>query len=138
MAKFPTYEEIVKKVAEKALDEFLYNGKSIREWMQIITSEDAVSRKAVLEYIEGSEAELGHSSENELVCQHIKELPPVTLEHCTDDTTFKECALDKIRAEIGNINLNEVAAKYEDRFYGFQREVIKILDKYKAESEGTE
>lgn len=44
--------------------------------------------------------------------------------------------LDKIRAEIGNINLNEVAAKYEDRFYGFQQEVIKILDKYKAESEG--
>ena len=25
-----------------------------------------------------SDAELGHSSENELVCQHIKELPPVT------------------------------------------------------------
>lgn len=43
--------------------------------------------------------------------------------------------LDKIRAEIGNINLNEVAEKYEDRFYGFQREVIKIIDKYKGESE---
>jgi hypothetical protein len=40
--------------------------------------EDAVSRQAVLEYIEGSEAELGHSSENELVCQDIKKLPPVT------------------------------------------------------------
>ena len=39
--------------------------------------EDAISRRAVLEYIEGSEAELGHSSENELVCQDIKELPPV-------------------------------------------------------------
>ena len=43
--------------------------------------------------------------------------------------------LDKIRADIDNINLNEVAVKYEDRFYGFQREVIKILDKYKEESE---
>lgn len=50
----------------------------------------------------------------------------------------QETILDKIRAEIGNINLNEVAAKYEDRFYGFQQEVIKILDKYKAESEGEE
>ena len=40
--------------------------------------EDAISRQAELEYIEGSEAELGHSSENELVCQDIKELPPVT------------------------------------------------------------
>ena len=45
--------------------------------------------------------------------------------------------LDKIRAEIEKINLNKVAAKYEDRFYGFQREVIKILDKYRAESEKT-
>lgn len=41
------------------------------------TCNDAISRQAVLEYIEGSEAELGHSSENELVCQDIKELPPV-------------------------------------------------------------
>ena len=40
--------------------------------------EDCVSRKAVLEYIEGSDAELGHSSENEIVCQDIKELPSVT------------------------------------------------------------
>lgn len=39
--------------------------------------EDCISRQAVLEYIEGSEAELGHSSENELVCQDIKEFPPV-------------------------------------------------------------
>lgn len=38
---------------------------------------DAISRQAVIEYIEGSEAELGHSSENELVCQYFKELPPV-------------------------------------------------------------
>ena len=44
--------------------------------------EDAVSRKAVLEYIERSDAELGHSSENELVCQDIKEFPSVTPTRC--------------------------------------------------------
>lgn len=38
---------------------------------------DTISRRAVLEYIEASEAELGHSTENELACQHIKEFPPV-------------------------------------------------------------
>lgn len=38
---------------------------------------DAISRQAVLEYLEGSEADLWHSSENELVCQYIKELSPV-------------------------------------------------------------
>ena len=47
----------------------------------------------------------------------------------------REPVIDKIRAEIGNINLNEVVTKYEDRFYGFQQEVIKILDKYKGENE---
>lgn len=77
MAKFPIYEELVKNIAEEALNEFLYDGKSIREWMRIIASEDCISRQAVLEYIEGSEADLGHSSENELVCQYFKELPPV-------------------------------------------------------------
>ena len=44
--------------------------------LQAHTDGDLISRQAVLEYIEGSEAELGHSSENELVCQDIKELPP--------------------------------------------------------------
>ena len=44
--------------------------------------EDAVSRKAVLEYIERSDAELGHSSENKLVCQDIKEFPSVTPTRC--------------------------------------------------------
>ena len=53
MAEFPTYEEMGKEVAEKALDEFLYDGKSIREWMQIIASEDAISRQAVLKIIDG-------------------------------------------------------------------------------------
>ena len=51
-AKFPTYEEMGKKVAEKALDEFLYDGKSIREWMQIIASEDCISRQATVEFLE--------------------------------------------------------------------------------------
>lgn len=39
--------------------------------------EDAVSRKAVLDYIKGSEAELGHSTENNLVCEDIMALPSV-------------------------------------------------------------
>ena len=76
--------------------------------------------------------------------QVIRELPTVTPQEpfinkpcvfkkqCEHD---KNVILDKIRAEIANINLNKVATKYEDRFYGFQQEVIKILDKCKAESE---
>ena len=58
-------------------------------------------------------------------------MPSVTPQSKTD-------MLNKIRAEIDRINLNEVAMKYKDRFYGFQREVIKILDKYNTESEDAE
>lgn len=46
--KFPTYEEMAKNVAEKALDDFSYEGKTIREWIQIIGEQDAISREAVL------------------------------------------------------------------------------------------
>lgn len=34
--KFPTNEEMAKDVAEKAMDDFLFNGKSIREWAELI------------------------------------------------------------------------------------------------------
>lgn len=71
MAKFPTYEEMGKKVAEKALDEFLYNGKSIREWMLLITSEDAISRQAVLKLVNSDWKYEGLESD-------IENLPPVT------------------------------------------------------------
>ena len=52
--------------------------KKLAEYLEQEPCEDCISREAVLDYIEGSEAELGHSSENELVCQDIKEFPPVT------------------------------------------------------------
>jgi len=54
MTKFPTYEQIAKDVAEKALDEILYDGKSIREWMKIIINQepcDDMERKIEKEYL---------------------------------------------------------------------------------------
>ena len=47
-----------------------------------------------------------------------------------------DCILNKINAEIDNIDLNEVARKYEDSFYGFQQEVIKIINNYKGIKRG--
>lgn len=64
---------LVKKAVNSA-----YKYKETRMPKVYTSADDCISRKAVLEYIEGSEAELGHSSENELVCQDIKEFPPVT------------------------------------------------------------
>jgi hypothetical protein len=36
MAKFPTYKEMAKEVAEKALDEYIYKDKTLREWINIL------------------------------------------------------------------------------------------------------
>lgn len=38
MAKFPTYEEFGRQCAEYALDEYRYIGRTIREWISLITS----------------------------------------------------------------------------------------------------
>lgn len=40
MAKFPTIEEMAQNVAEKALDEVKYEGKTLREWVKIILATD--------------------------------------------------------------------------------------------------
>ena len=47
------------------------------------TSDDCVSRQAVIEYIEACGAELGHDLENESVREDILNMPPVTSIHGT-------------------------------------------------------
>lgn len=53
--EFPTIDKFVKDVAEKALDEFIYEGKTIREWVEIIIKQqpcdDAIGREKVFEQI---------------------------------------------------------------------------------------
>ena len=36
--KFPTMDEFAQNVAEKALDEYEYKGKTLREWVEIIAA----------------------------------------------------------------------------------------------------
>lgn len=36
MAEFPTYEEMGKRVAEEALDRYIYKGKTLREWIDVL------------------------------------------------------------------------------------------------------
>ena len=40
MAKFPERDEFIKQVVECALDDFEYCGRTIREWVALITSTD--------------------------------------------------------------------------------------------------
>ena len=41
MAKFPTMDELAKKVAEKAIDDVEYKGKTIREWIDMFATIEA-------------------------------------------------------------------------------------------------
>ena len=74
-------EEIEEHLAnyQKRAEDYRQLAKWLRDYKRLKEQEpceDAISRRAVLEYIKGSEADLWHDSENELVRQDIKELPP--------------------------------------------------------------
>ena len=51
--EFPTIDKFAKDVAEKVLDEFIYEGKTIREWVELLAKqqpcEDCISRQALIE-----------------------------------------------------------------------------------------
>lgn len=94
MAKFPTYEEMGKKVAEKALDEFLYDGRSIREWMHIIASEDAISRQAVLNILKDKWNMFSDANDAmQESIDTIEALQPVKLQEPCEDAIDRKEAL---------------------------------------------
>ena len=122
-----TNEEAIKRLKKL---KSIHNGSYAEEIDMAIKaleqepSEDCVSREAVLEYIEGSEAELGHSSENELVCQDIKELPSVTpqpkighwrikdgKEQGYDIAGIKTWYIQIVRSELGHSSENELVCQ---------------------------
>lgn len=47
--KFPTIEEMAKDVAEKALDEYVHEGKTLRQWVEVL--KEYVDKKTTLEMI---------------------------------------------------------------------------------------
>ena len=42
MAEFPSIEKMAEEVANEALDEFTYNGKTIREWVELMVAADSI------------------------------------------------------------------------------------------------
>ena len=53
--EFPTIDKFAKDVAEKALDEFIYEGKTIREWVEIIAKQQPkVGRWIDVEVLDGA------------------------------------------------------------------------------------
>lgn len=47
--EFPTYEELGRKLADRALDEVDYKGKTLREWIEIIVNQESVKIGCTLE-----------------------------------------------------------------------------------------
>jgi hypothetical protein len=75
MSKIPTMDEMAKQLSEKALDEFYYNDKSLREWMRIIASEDAISRAEAKKKFDGLLPNIGLTSG--CIQKMLDELPPI-------------------------------------------------------------
>lgn len=143
MAKFPTYEEMSKKVAEKALDEFLHDGKSIREWMQIIASEDAISRQAVLDATVKKNSIWNSitNSKGENLEEIISQLPPINSQkpktgHCKDCKYFEYNSVAKVDG-IPLIVAHEICSRWGDGCKTSENGYC-FLFKSKAESEEKE
>ena len=68
-------DEMAKQLAEKALDEVYYKDKSIREWMKIIASEDAISKAEVIKLIDKHTNDDG-TLDDDITCI-LEKLPPI-------------------------------------------------------------
>ena len=86
-------DKLAKEVAEKALDEITYEGKTIREWVEIIAKqqpcEDCISREAVLEFLKGFEILHNHDELRTNLIYGIMNLPSVTPSYNSVKTELK-------------------------------------------------
>ncbi len=89
--------------------------------------EDCISRQAVLDINESHHGQMPNHI-NYQIWQEIKDLPPVIPKPKTD-------VLDKIRAEIQEVYYDRPRTYNHSQRTELFCEVMKIIDKYKAESE---
>ena len=142
-----TIDKLVKEVAEKALDEITYEGKTIREWVEILVKQQNTScescREQVLKHLEKED---WADTVNCVMNMPFINKPCVSEGICRED---KIQVFDKIRAEIAEYG--SICVKYAitdktktdegidelvtDVLLQAKRQVLDIIDKYKAESE---
>lgn len=129
MAKIPTMDEMAEQLTKNAMDNVLCDGKSLREWVKIIVSRDAISREEAKHFLYERLDELNNDELYDIfstiIDEMYNELPPIQPKAKTD-------VLDKIRAEIAEIPKKyPMTMDYENGL----KEALTIIDKYKAESE---
>lgn len=142
------------------MGEIIENLEVISKALEREPCEDAISRQAVLKQLKG--CLLGGETEYKYVKLHIDSIPPAIPQPKTGQRLCKTCiygdkteydkpciiysdkcqlyraddVLDKIRAEIEEIELNITYQENKDRkaTWGL-RKALEIIDKYKIESE---
>ena len=65
--KFPTYEEWGEKVAEQAIDAYTINGRTMREWIEILSDELTMLDKIRAEIIDTGAYEQETKGETEFL-----------------------------------------------------------------------
>jgi hypothetical protein len=120
--KFPTYEEMAQNVAEKALDEYEYKGKTLRQWVEIISAipvtaipatdinvatkdgtnlaevgTDCISREQAIDALtEYGNGQTVYISVKEMV-RRIEQLPPIQPKRIRGQWIIKGQAIDTVR-----------------------------------------
>ena len=113
MAKFPTIEEMAQNVAEKALDEVEYNGKTIRQWIEIISASehstnlaslgtDCISRQSAIDVLRDYLVGKRCPDDGTLTCRLIEnevinKLPPIQPKRIRGQWSIKGQAIDTVR-----------------------------------------
>lgn len=62
-----TYKELGEKVAEQALDYYLINGKTMREWINILSDNMSVLEQIRAEIAEYKDDKVIHAEQNEMI-----------------------------------------------------------------------
>lgn len=74
-----TIDKIAKEVAEKALNEITYEGKTLREWVEIIVKQDCISREDAKNlFLDGTEGYDCRGFTRMEIGEMLDELPSVT------------------------------------------------------------
>lgn len=113
--KFPTYEEMAQNVAEKVLDEYEYKGRTIRQWIEIISASelgtnlaevgtDCISRQQAIDVATSVTMEWDGMYVQDLnvrIREAIEQLPPANNSEIpnSSDTISRQMLLEYIHGE---------------------------------------
>lgn len=126
--KFPTIKEMAQNVAEKAFDEYEYKGKTLRQWVEIISASehgtDCISREQAIDALERAKQNIHHNIERAIgdaICEvldtvesGIKQLPPIqhVIVPCDYVKACNEATMNKLTSAVAYYDALEELRKH--------------------------